>query len=86
MYHFLSGAILMASLAIGLFFLRFWTHTHDRFFLLFAGGFWLFGLSRLTLVLTAATTERPLAVYLVRLAAFLVILVAIIDKNRARSA
>ena len=39
-----------------------------------------------TLVLTADATERPLAVYLVRLAAFLVILVAIIDKNRARSA
>jgi hypothetical protein len=82
MYSFLSGAILMASLAIGLFFVRFWTRTHDRCFLLFACGFWLFGLSRVTLVLTAAPTERPLAVYMVRLGAFLLILIAIIDKNR----
>ena len=85
MYTFLSGAIMLASLTIGLFFVRFWTQTQDRFFLLFAGAFWLFGLSRLTLVLTADPTERPLVVYLVRLAAFLVILIAIIDKNRMRS-
>jgi hypothetical protein len=82
MYSFLSGAIMMACLAIGVFFVRFWSRSHDRFFLFFACAFWLFGLSRVTLMLTAQPTERPLTVSLVRLGAFLLILVAIIDKNR----
>ena len=83
MYNFVSGAMMLACLVVGLFFLRFWRDTGDRFFALFAAAFWLFGLSRLTLTLTTETNEGPLAVYLVRLAAFVMILGAIIDKNRA---
>ncbi len=84
MYNFLSGAIMMACVVVGLFFFRFWSRTHDRFFLIFALAFWLFGVSRITLLLTTETHEGPLAVYLVRLAAFLLILAAIVDKNRVR--
>lgn len=51
----LLGAIAMASLAIGLFFLRFWHETRDRFFLLFALSFFVEGLNRLALALS----ERP---------------------------
>jgi hypothetical protein len=68
--------------AAGLFFLRFWRHTHDRLFLLFAGAFWLLSLSWLGLALFDPTDETRPYVYAIRLLAFLLIIVATIDKNR----
>jgi hypothetical protein len=83
---FLMGAIAMASWIAGLFFLRFWRDTRDRLFLIFALAFWLLGLTRLGLALLQ---PRPLEeshtyLYWVRLLAFVLILVAIVDKNRPR--
>ena len=82
MNDFMVGAIAMASWIAGLFFLRFWKETRDRLFLIFAMAFWLLGLTRLALVILAF--EEHNYVYWVRLAAFLLILFAIIDKNRPR--
>jgi hypothetical protein len=84
MNEFVSGAIAMASAISGLFFLRFWRQTLDRFFLFFAIAFWIFGASRIILSLTAVSDEGQLAVYVVRLLAFLLILAAIVDKNLPR--
>jgi hypothetical protein len=84
MVDFLMGAIAMASFAAGLFFLRFWRDTHDRLFLIFAMAFFLLGFTRIALALTNSDMEERTYVYWVRLAAFVLILVAIIDKNRPR--
>lgn len=84
MYLFISGGIVMACLVAGLFFLRFWRETRDRFFVFFALAFWSLGVNRLALAFTAETYEARSLFYLVRLLAFGLILIAIVDKNRAR--
>lgn len=80
---FLLGAVVMACGAAGLFFLRFWRRTRDRLFIMFAAAFWLLGVNWLLLSFTdpEAETQRVL-LYTIRLAAFVLILVAVIDKNR----
>ena len=80
----LLGAIAMASLAIGLFLLRFWHETRDRFFLLFALSFFVEGLNRLALALSERPNEGRPAIYCIRLTAYALILVAIVNKNLAR--
>ena len=82
MNQLLMGAIVMASLTIGLFFLRFWKKTRDRFFLFFAVAFSLEGVNRVLLALNNGANENEPFIYLVRLLSFVLILVAIVDKNR----
>jgi hypothetical protein len=79
----ISGAIAMGYGVAGLFFLRFWRETGDRLFLIFSGAFWILGLQRLALVLTREMIEDHTGLYLIRLFAFLLILGAIVDKNRS---
>jgi hypothetical protein len=83
MDQFLRGAIAMACLVAGLFFLRFWRQTRDRLFIIFAGAFWLLGLTRVAVALTINHDEQRIFIYMIRLAAYLLILTAIIDKNRS---
>lgn len=84
MITFLSGAVMLGAAAIGLVFLRSWKRTSDRLFLLFALAFWLLSLERWLLLLVPPENEIRSWVYLTRLAAFVVIIVAVIDKNRRR--
>lgn len=80
----LSGAIALAFLVAGLFFLRFWKESRDRLFLAFALAFWVMAVNRVTLELVPREYEgRPL-LFLLRLVAFGLILLAIWDKNRRR--
>jgi hypothetical protein len=79
----IAGAIVMGYAVCGLFFLRFWRETGDRLFLVFALAFWLLAIQRLALALSAPLEESRTGRYLVRLFAFLLILGAIIDKNRS---
>lgn len=76
------GAIAMASIAVAIFFLRFWRDTRDRLFVMFALAFLLLAATRLGLVISEDTSEAHTLWYWVRLAAFVVILIAIADKNR----
>lgn len=76
------GALVMGCLTVGLFFLRFWRRTQDRLFLGFGIAFWLLAANWLGLAFTAAPETRTL-LYLVRLAAFVLIITSIVDKNRA---
>ena len=75
----------MASLLVGLFFLRFWRDTRDRFFLFFATAFAVEGINRVALALTNVSEDTEPYFYLIRLFSFLLILAAIVDKNRKRS-
>jgi hypothetical protein len=81
---FMAGASAMAFGLAGVFFFRFWTRSHDRLFLAFAGAFWL-----LTLQTSTALIEIPDEpwswTYLFRVAAYLLIIVAILAKNRPRA-
>lgn len=79
---FLMGAIAMGSAISGLFFLRFWRETGDRLFAMFSIAFVLLGITRLGLALSAESTEAQTQWYWVRFIAFLLILLAIVDKNR----
>jgi hypothetical protein len=80
----LLGAISMGSLVAGLFFLRSWRNTKDRFFLFFAASFFVEGMNRFVLGLSANPNEADPFVYVVRFVAFLLILIGIADKNRPR--
>ena len=79
---FLSGAVTMGFVLAGLFFLRFWRRTRDGLFFAFALAFWLLGLSQALLTLADVPVEERSWLYLLRLAAFLTILLAIARKNR----
>lgn len=82
MNQLLLGAVAMAAFTIGLFFFRFWKKTKDRFFLFFAVAFGLEGLDRILLGINAGSSENEPFIYLVRLLSFVLILIAIVDKNR----
>jgi hypothetical protein len=82
--QFASGAIVMGYAVAGLFFLRFWRDTRDRLFAVFAVAFWLFALQRLLLSLVNVEAENEAVFYLLRLLGFLLIIWAVVDKNRGR--
>jgi hypothetical protein len=79
---FLSGAVTFGFVVAGLFFLRFWRRTKDPLFLAFAIAFWLLGLAQGLLALADIPVEERSWVFLFRLAAFALILAAIVRKNR----
>lgn len=83
MQDLLSGAIVMGYLVAGLYFLKFWKGTSDRLFLIFGTAFWLLALQRMLLSLLAGVPAAHIYLYVVRLLAFVVIIAAIVDKNRA---
>lgn len=77
-----NGAIACAGFVVGVFFLRFWRSTRDRFFLYFALSFWIQGINRVHIGLRGAPSEDEAVIYLIRLVAYVLILVAIWEKNR----
>lgn len=82
MIDFLAGASGLATLLVALFFLRFYSDTGDRLFLLFAIAFGVFAVNRVILTVLDDDDEGRTIVYLVRAAAFALIALAILDKNR----
>jgi len=80
--YFLSGAVTLGFFAAGLFFLRFWRRTRDTLFLAFSLAFGLLGLAQAVIAMTNVYFEDRSVAYLIRLAAFTVIIVAIGRKNR----
>jgi hypothetical protein len=85
LYDFLSGAVALGFFVCGLFFLRSWKRTREELFLVFAMAFALLGVGQTVLALANMPTEERGSLYLIRLAAFLLILFAIYRKNRAFS-
>lgn len=82
LWQFLSGAVTFGFIIAGLFFLRFWKRTGDGLFLAFAAAFWLLGLNQALLALSHIPIEERSWLYLLRLAAFAIILASIWKKNR----
>lgn len=85
LYDFLAGAVAMGFFVCALFFLRFWRRTRDQLFLAFSLAFALLGTGQSVLALANIPSEERGSLYLFRLGAFAIILVAIIRKNRRAS-
>jgi hypothetical protein len=83
--HIISGAVAMGFFAAGIFFLRFWVESRDRLFAMFAVALFVLAASRVLLSVLHDLEEERILLYLIRLAAFLIILAGIVDKNLRRS-
>ena len=86
LYDFMSGAVALGFYVCGLYFLRFWKRTRDQLFLAFALAFALLGTGQSILALANIPTEERGSIYLIRLAAFALILFAILRKNSSARA
>jgi hypothetical protein len=84
MYNFLAGMVTMGFLVASLFFVRFWRRTHDVLFLVFGISFALLALNQALVALGGIPREDQSWVYLIRLAAFGLLIAAIVGKNFQR--
>lgn len=84
MHQFILGALTMASCVIGLFFLRFWRQSGDRLLLVFATAFFVLAVDWGLRGAWEPTLETRHYFFLVRLVAFVLLVIGIVDKNRAR--
>lgn len=78
-----SGALTAAYAVIALFFFKFSARTGDRLFTLFASGFLILAAQRLVLTVVGEWGRETVWLYGLRLLAFVIIVYAIVDKNRA---
>ena len=78
---YLSGLITMGYLACGLFFAKFWWRSRDFLFLAFAVAFWLMAADASLLSVLPPQDPRRVWVYLLRIPAYLLIVLAIVRKN-----
>jgi hypothetical protein len=81
MLTFVSGAITMGFLLAALFFVRFWRRTGDGLFAIFAAAFLLLAANQALATLIDFGREELSWVYLLRLAAFCLIITGIVAKN-----
>src|SRR6185295_7814032 len=82
--EFFTGVLAAGFLVGALFFLRFWSRSRDGLFLAFALAFTLLSLQQALTVFLGLPDEDRSWIYLLRLAAFLILIVAILGKNMGR--
>lgn len=80
--YFISGAVAFGYMLAAMFFLRFWKRTADVLFLSFAVAFALLSVGKIVVASANMYAEDSSAAYLVRLAAFAIIILAVWRKNR----
>ena len=81
MKEFLWGTLAMASAVASLLFLRYGKVTRERLFLYFSAAFLAMTLNWIGLAIIEPNDEHRHVAYLLRLLAFVLILIGIIDKN-----
>jgi hypothetical protein len=86
MLWYLSGVLTLGYLVAATFFLKFWRRTRERIFAWFAGSFGLLALQRLMLSAGNDWAERGTLPYVLRLIAFVVLIIGIVEQNRATTA
>ena len=79
---FLQTVSATAALAAGLFFLRFWRDSRDRLFAFFGAAFFVLAVSWALLALINPSDETRPYVYAIRLIAFALMIIGMVDKNR----
>ena len=72
----------MGFIVASIFFLRFWSRTREGLFASFAAAFLLLGVNQAMITLTNIPAEERSPLYLLRLTAFVLILIAIWRTNR----
>lgn len=81
-YPMLSGIFAALCIVAASLFARSFATTRDRLFAFFAGAFFILGVNQLALgILDTPESNHP-AAYVPRLAAFALLLVGVVDKNR----
>jgi Family of unknown function (DUF5985) len=86
MLDFLSGMTTMGFVIAGLFFFRFWARTKDQIFIYFGLSFCLLAISQALGTLPDIRGDDRTWIYLLRLVAFMLLIVAILSKNLRQSA
>ena len=81
---FIGGALTLGFVIASLFFLKFWRRTRDPLFATFAVAFLLLAANQAAPVLFGIPREDQAPVYLLRLAGFGLIILAILGKNLRR--
>jgi K+ transporter len=81
---FVDGLVTMTFVVIGVFFVKFWHRTRDPLFIAFAIAFWLLALNESLLATNVVPSEERGWTYLLRVAAFVFIAIAIVRKNAER--
>jgi len=82
---FISGAITMGYFIGAVFFLKFWRRTREALFATFAIAFCLLAANQAASSLIDGAVHKEVWIYLIRLAAFSLLILGIIIKNlRAR--
>ena len=81
---FFGGLFCMGFAVIGVIFLRFWRRSRDGLFGAFAVAFWLLAGGEAAAAFLGIDGENHEGAYLLRLVAFVLILVAIARKNASR--
>lgn len=81
---FVAGAMSAGYAIAGLFFLRFWARTRDALFAAFAIAFGLMATNQGVAAFERHAHAETGAAYLLRLAAFVLIIVAVLGKNRRK--
>lgn len=76
-----AGGLAAMFLVLAAFFIRFWERTKDRLFLAFSAAFALLALNQALPVILSIPQEERGGIYLIRLVAFLLIIVAVVAKN-----
>lgn len=79
---FLVGMVVMGCAVACVYFLKFYRDTADRLFLFFAAAFSFEGLNRTILAFSPNPREADPLIYVLRLVAYGLLLVGILDKNR----
>lgn len=79
--EFFSGFLAASFLVCALFFLRFWRRTSDGLFLAFALAFLLLSVQQVLSVFLGLPEEERGWIYVLRMIAFLAIIIAVVRKN-----
>jgi hypothetical protein len=81
---FVSGAFMIACVAVALFYFRYWRRTRERLFLVLCAAFAMFAIERGVLAFVPFHLDGRHLIFFVRLAAYVLIIAGIVDKNWPR--
>ena len=81
---FVGGGLCCGFAVAAAFFLRFWTRTRDQLFAAFAIGFCLMAANQAVEGFARTARGEDYRAYLLRFAAYVLIIIAVLRKNRER--
>ncbi len=81
MLSFMHGGTMIALAGVAVIFLRYWSQTRDRLFVLFSAGFFLLAISQTVVLFLGPAGDKLPYAYWLRLAAFVLIIIGVVEKN-----